>query len=268
MSRKFVRTLVLAALGCGLICAGCRKDQQKSVHIIGSTSVMPFAEELGRDYEKAGSGRKVDVEGGGSTTGIQSIENGLADIGTCSRELTPEEAGKYKQVVIARDGLAVVVHHDNPVSALTTEQIRGLFSGQIQNWKEVGGNDAKVVPITREEGSGTRDCFTHLIMGKEPIAREALTQESTGAVKALIKSNVSAIGYVSLGLVGSDLKMLKVDEEEATVANVMSGKYKLARPFLFVTKGDPKPEAKAFIDFVLSEESQKKLESEGLIRAK
>lgn len=268
VSRQHVPALVLTCLVAALLLAGCSRDQQKTVKLMGSTSIQPFAEELGREFDTKNPGRKIQVEGGGSTAGIQAVADGLADIGTCSRDLNPDEAGRYTTVVIARDGVAVVVHPDNPVKALSTEQIRKIFAGGITNWKEVGGKDAGILLVTREEGSGTREAFMHLVMGKEQIARSALSQASNGAIKAMVKGDPAAIGYMSLGQVGHELKAVRVDGEEATASGVLVGKYKLARPFLFVTKGPPKPDTQAFIDFVLSADGQKLLESEGLIRAK
>ena len=121
-------------------------------------------------------------------------------------------------------------------------------------------------PITREEGSGTRDSFVHLVMGKERISRRALTQESNGAVKELVKGDKAAVGYMSLGMVGSELKTVRVDGVEPTAANVLAGVYHLARPFLFITQGEIRPEARRFFDYVLSEEGQEALEREGLVR--
>jgi phosphate transport system substrate-binding protein len=268
MSKRSVLALSCIAIACSLLPAGCRKDQQKSVKLLGSTSIQPFAEELGREYEKQNPGRKIQVEGGGSTAGVQAVTDGLADIGTCSRELKPDEAPQFNQVTIARDGVAVVVHPANPVNGLTIDQIRNIFSGKIKNWKEVGGGDAKILLVTREEGSGTREAFLHLVMGKDQIDRGALSQGSNGNVKTVVMGDKAAIGYMSLGQVGKELKALRVDNEEATHEGVLTGKYKLARPFLFITKGPPNPNAQAFIDYVLSPNGQKLLENEGLIRAK
>ena len=259
--------LLGAVLASFLASTGCGRGDP--VSCIGSTSIQPFAELLAQEFEKKNPDQKVNVQGGGSTVGLQSVTNGLAEIGMCSRELTPEEAKQYTGTLIARDGLAVVVNPANPVSQLKIEQIRGLFSGEIKNWKDVGGKDEPVRVVTREESSGTRECFVHLIMGKDAkISREALVQESSGAVKELVKGNPAAIGYISLGLVTKDLKALTVDGQEPSAANVLAGKYKLVRPLLFVTKGPPSPKAQKFIDFVLSPESQKTLEAEGLIRAR
>jgi len=269
MGRKPLRMLVLGtAVTWCLSCVGCRRDDGGgAVNAIGSTSIQPFAELLAQEYEKRNPDQKVDVHGGGSTAGLKAVADGLAQIGMCSRSLTDEEAKQFTSVMIARDGLAIVVNPANPVNGLTVEQIRSLFSGQIKNWKDVGGKDEPVRIVTREESSGTRESFVHLVMAKEKIARAALVQESSGAVKELVKGNPAAIGYISLGLVGKELKALVVGGEAPTAANVLAGKYKLARPLLFVTQGPPTPKAKKFIDFVLLPESQKTLEAEGLIRA-
>ena len=250
--------------------AGCKDSKNRPVNVIGSTSIQPFAELLAEEFQKIKPADIIDVQGGGSTAGIQAIANGIADIGMCSRTLKEEEKAVDTAIEIARDGLAVVVHKSNPVSNLTLEQIRMLFSGQIQNWKELGGNDIPVRLIMREEGSGTREAFIKLVMGKTIVSRKALVQESNGAVKELVRLDPAAVGYMSLGLVGEDLKSLYVDGIEPSAKQVSSGKYRLSRPFLFVLKKNTqlRPEAQEFIDFVISDEGQKILESEGLVRVK
>lgn len=259
---------------CGLVAAfmaagsGCRRDDRKTVNVIGSTSILPFAELLAEEYEQEQTRYVVKVQGGGSTAGIKAVEDGLADIGTCSRLLTDEETKVVTPIVIARDGLAIVINHGNPVNDLKIEQLRDIFSRKIKNWKEVGGSDHDIVMVTREEGSGTRESLEKLVMGKEKISPSALVQESTGAVQELVKNNPAAIGYMSLGQVSEEIKAISVEGVEPTHDNVLAGEYTLVRPFLFVTNGQPKPEAKHFIDFVLSPQGQKALESEGLYRAK
>lgn len=247
---------------------GCRRDESKTVSVIGSTSILPFAELLAEEYAKKAPGCEVKVQGGGSTAGIKAVADGLAQIGTCSRLLTEEEAKSFTPITIARDGLALIVNKGNAVNGLKLEQLRDIFSGKIKSWKEVGGKDEVIVTVTREEGSGTRESMEKLVMGKDKISRNSLVQESTGAVQELVKNNPAAVGYISLGQVSKDVKPLVIDGVEPVAANVLEGKYKLVRPFLFVVKGQPKPEAQAFIDYVLSPEGQKILESEGLYRAK
>jgi phosphate transport system substrate-binding protein len=269
MLRSMLRSLVPGTVAAVvLLGGGCARTTEHVVNVLGSTSIQPFAEFLAEQYNKKNAGRQVEVQGGGSTAGLQAVTNGLADIGTCSRALKADEAEQFTPTLIARDGVAIVVNPANPLNGLTTEQLRGLFSGRIRNWREVGGKDGPVRPITREEGSGTRESFVNLVMGKERISPGALTQESNGAVKELVRGDPAAVGYMSLGLVGKELKAVSVDGAEPTAGNVLAGTYKVARPFLFVTRGPVRPEAQAFIDFVLSPEGQKILETEGLVRAK
>ena len=254
--------LIALAMVLSLFLGGSRGT---SLNVVGSTSIQPFAEMEAQEYQKAFPSCFVDVQGGGSTAGLQAAANGLADIGTCSRGLKKEEEGQFQPVVIARDGLAIVVHLSNPLENLTRQQVRAIFMGSVTHWKDVGGRDAPIRLITREEGSGTREAFAHLVMEKARIAATALTQESNGAVKELVRHDPCAIGYMSLGLVGKELKILKVDGVTPSADTVRDGSYTLARPFLFVTKGPPSPDAQAFIDYVRSPPGRKLLEQEGLI---
>ena len=255
--------LAIACVG-GMGCGGSKKT---TVSVIGSTSVQPFAEMLAEEFNNKTPDIYVEVQGGGSTAGIQAVSSGIAHIGSCSRDLNPEETG-FATVVIARDGVALVVHPSNPVVGLTLEQVRNLFCGRVANWKDVGGKDGAVRLITREEGSGTREAFAHLVMGKTRIASSALTQPSNGAVKELVKHDPNAIGFMSLGLVGEELKALRVGGVTASAEDVLNGTYPLVRPFLFVTKGQVSPAAQRFIGYVLSAEAQQMLEKEGLVRVK
>ena len=266
VSAKSIFQSWVVILGLVLICDGCGRTSGRSVSLLGSTSIQPFAEMLAERYGKDHPGEFVEVQGGGSTAGLQAAEKGLANIGMCSRSLTAKESLLFTPILIARDGLAIVVNPKNPVASISIEQLRALFAGRVTNWNEVGGKDGPVRPITREEGSGTRESFVRLIMSGERISGRALTQESNGAVKELVKGDPAAIGYMSLGLVGKELKAVPVDGIEPTVKNVQAGRYNLVRPLLFVTKGSVNPAAQKFIDFVLSPEGQRLLATEGLVR--
>jgi phosphate transport system substrate-binding protein len=250
-----------------LLCLPWGQSRGGAVNVLGSTSIQPFAEILAEEYHRNHPRQVVDVQGGGSTAGLQATLNGVVDIGMCSRGLKDDEKPLFQATVIARDGLAIVVHPSNPIEGLTRDQIRRMFAGQITNWRDVGGDDRAVRLITREEGSGTREAFDKLVMGASHIAPEALTQESNGAVQELVRHDRCAIGYMSLGLVGSDLRALRVDGRPATREQVKSKTqpYPLVRPFLFVTKGPPNDRARRFIDFVLSAHSQQILGREGLV---
>jgi phosphate transport system substrate-binding protein len=232
------------------------------IMIAGSTSVQPLADELAKYFMQQYPKVSIEVQGGGSSVGIKSAIQGIVDIGTSSRELTEDEAKQlsskgWQEIKIAEDGIAVIVHKSNPVSNLTIDQIRDIFSGKIKNWKEVGGKDAKIVVVTREEGSGTRGAFEEIVMGKSAkITDSAIVQPSTGAVKTTVSQDENAIGYISIGVLDSTVKGVKVEGVEPTEKNVKLGKYKIKRPFLFLVSKNPTKVTKAFIDFVLSDEGQ------------
>jgi phosphate transport system substrate-binding protein len=254
-------------LGAILIGVGLRGGKGVAVNCIGSTSIQPFAEVLSQDFNADPKNLDclVDVQGGGSAQGITKAEDGTADLGMCSRNLKPEEAAILTPITIARNGLAIIVHESNPITGLTRVQVRQIFAGQIHNWNQVGGPDLPIQLITREEGSGTREAFTKMVMdAKTPISRRALTQPSNGAVKELVKTDPRAIGYMSLGLV-EGVKPLTINGVRPTADEVKAGRYPLVRPFLFVTKGPPSAKAQRFVDYVLSAEGQKTLEREGLV---
>jgi phosphate transport system substrate-binding protein len=261
--------VVLAVVALAAMSFSGRDKGGQTVMVLGSTSIHPFAEVLSQDFDKRQSAVYVEVQGGGSTAGLQAVVNHVAEIGMCSRGLNEQEKGAYLPIEIARDGLAIVVHAGNPLDGLTTEQIADVFAGKITNWRELGGPDKEIHVITREEGSGTREAFQKLVMGKDRrIFRRAVTQESNGAVHELVLHDPAAVGYMSLGL-AKELKLLKVDGVEPTRQNVMNKSYALVRPFLFVVRrGEPVSDsARQFIDFVLSESSQRMLEREGLVAA-
>ncbi len=267
-STRFAFRALLVASSLVPLGAGCPRTSGRSVSLLGSTSIQPFAEILSERYAKKYPGHFVEVQGGGSTAGLQAAASGLVDIGMCSRSLTEKESRLFTPILIARDGLAIVVNPANPVATLSLGQLRALFAGRVTNWQEVGGKDGPIWPITREEGSGTRESFVRLVMGDERISRRALTQESNGAVKELVKGDAATIGYMSLGLLGEDLKAMAVEGIPPTVENVLAGRYHLVRPLLFVTKGAANSAAQKFVDFVLSPEGQSLLAREGLVRVR
>lgn len=257
---------IFAAVMLATVFCGSKSSSHGAVSVVGSTSIQPFAEMLSQEFNRKQKKYYVEVQGGGSTAGIEAVRNQIAAIGMCSRSLKDDE--KFDAVTIARDGLAIVVHSGNAVDNLSKLQIREIFAGRIRNWKEVGGADVKINTISREEGSGTREAFMKLVMGHDGrVSRGALTQESNGAVRELVRNDPGAIGYMSLGLVLGQVKILKVDGVFPTHETVTSKKYSLVRPFLFV-RGKSSEGAEEFIKYVLSSEGQKMLEEEGLVRVK
>jgi phosphate transport system substrate-binding protein len=244
--------------------SACGKAPEASVIVAGSTSVQPYAEVLAEEYAILHPGSEIDVQGGGSSAGISAAKSGIANLGMSSRSLKEEEKNLWS-IEIAKDGLAVIVNAANPIENLTLEQIQKIYSAEITNWSEVGGNDAKIHIITREEGSGTRSAFTELVMEKIEITPKAIVQDSNGSVRQLVKGDPNAIGYISLGLVDETVKAVHLDGIAATHDNILNGSYTLSRPFLFVSLSEPTGETQKFVEFVLSEEGQKMLNDEGLI---
>lgn len=234
-----------------------------SVVIAGSTSVQPLSEELAAVFMDQYPEVSVEVQGGGSSVGVKSADNGVADIGAASRELkSSEEELGLTTYVIAKDGIAVVINPDCAVEDLTLEKVKKIFIGEITNWSEVGGADADIVVVSREEGSGTRGAFVEITKVEDKDASgnkvdqttvDALVQPSTGAVKQTVSNTPNAIGYISLGALDNTVKAVKIEGVDATDDNILSGTYKIARPFLYITKGEVSETAQTYIDFVLNE---------------
>ncbi len=238
----------------------------------GSTSVQPLSEELAGAFMDANPGVTVEVQGGGSGQGIKAIEEKIADLGALSREVKEEEKSAVaEEFVIAKDGVAVVVNPATTVENLTIEQIRKIYTGEIKNWSEVGGADAPIVVVSREEGSGTRGAFTEItkVLADEVdnTTKDALVQGSTGAVMQTVATTPNTIGYVSLGSLTDTVKALQVESVTPSTETVLSGEYKISRPFLYVAGGELSEAAQAYVDFVLSDEGQAIVEENGYISA-
>ena len=242
------------------------KPNKTGIIIAGSTSVQPFVEKVAEHFMEENPDIVVNVQGGGSTAGIQATMNGTCDIGTSSRNLRPSERG-LKVILIALDGIAVIVHKDNPIDDLEIAQVRGIFTGDISNWQALGGLDKEIIPVTREEGSGTRASFEDMIMGGEVISDACLVQDSNGAVREIIATTPQGVGYISVGLLDEREKAIGINGVKPTLANLITEKYRFSRPFLFLLREEPKGSHKKFIEYVLSPEGQAILGSSGLIPA-
>lgn len=258
----FLAVGLLLAMGLAFGCAkekpegAPREELAGTIQIAGSTSVQPLSDELAAAFEAKNPGVKVNVAGGGSGAGIKAVQEGTADIGASSRELKPEEKTGLVETRIATDGIAVIVNPANSVADLSLDEVREIFAGKIKNWQEVGGKNAPITVIVREEGSGTWGAFTELVMKETPFTTQAVVQNSTGAVRTAVAGDPNATGFISLGTVSEEVKPLKIDGVEATPENVKAGTYKISRPFLYLTKGEPQGVVKAYIDFVLSPAGQ------------
>ena len=235
----------------------------------GSTSMEKVIGALSESYMAANKDVTVNYNPTGSGSGITAVKEGTCDIGLSSRALKDEEkAGGLKETVLAYDGIAIIVHPDNPVSDLTLEQIAKLYTGEITNWKDVGGKDAEVVLIGREAASGTRDGFESITGTKDACQyRQELT--STGDVITAVSQNPDAIGYASLASVKDSVKALSVGGVTPSEATVKDGSYPVQRPFVLVTVEGKElsPAAQAFFDYALSSDAAGIIAKAGAVAA-
>ena len=234
----------------------------------GSTSMEKVIKAVNGAFMEKNKGVTVNLNLTGSGTGIQEASEGKCDIGNSSRKLKDEEAEKLDATVVGLDGIALVVNPANKLEDITLQDLAKVYSGEITNWKELGGDDKSIVVIGREDGSGTRDGFESIVMGdKEPKYAQEL--ESTGSVINAVATTDGAIGYASLANVDETVKALKIGGVEATEENVKSGAYEVQRPFICATlKGSDNKLAKAYLDFILSEEGQALVLAQGAVPVK
>jgi phosphate transport system substrate-binding protein len=278
MKKALVLSLVLALGITGLTGCGGGGQTSDKVVVAGSTSVQPLSEELAAAFMEANGDITVEIQGGGSGQAAVSLADAIADIGALSREVKDEEKSTIvKEYVIAKDGVAVIANTDVTVTDLTLEQIKGIFTGTITNWKEVGGKDQKITVVSREEGSGTRGAFTELtkVMEKDSAGNEvdstsknAIVQPSTGAVLQAVGSTPGAIGYVSMEALDDTVIALDVEGVAVSKTTVLDGTYAISRPFIYGVTGEVSAAAQAFIDFVMSAEGQALIEENGFIPVK
>lgn len=243
-------------------------DVSGNVSLNGSTSMEPFVNGLSEAIREVYPNLVLEPQFTGSGAGIEAVTNGTADIGNSSRSLTDEEkAGGLEENIVAIDGIAVIVHPDNDVEDLTTDQLKKIYTGEITNWSEVGGVDEAIVVVGREAGSGTRGAFEE-ILGVEDACKYAQELNETGAVVAKVGETEGAIGYVSLDNVKDSVKALKLDGVEASEETIKDGSYSLQRPFVMATKGkisEQSEAVQAIFEFIDSEAGQKVIEQVGLI---
>lgn len=269
--KLMLSSLVIMMMGTSLI--GCGENgegstnTQTTISISGSTSVGPLMLKVQENYEAANEEVVLEVQENGSGAGIKDVINGVSEIGMSSRELKSEEASQVDGTVIAHDGIALLVNPANEVQNITLEQLKDIYTGKVTNWKELGGKDAPIVVISREEGSGTRDAFQEILGYKsEELIKDATIADGSGAVKTAVAGNENAIGFASFEYIDESVTALNINNVEATADNVKAGQYKLSRPFLLVTKKDSLTEAgTALIDYVLSAEGQQIVKDNKLI---
>ena len=270
---KIITVLCAAVMALSLF-AGCGQKANDNgtttggtVSTDGSTSMEKVIGALGESFMEANSGTTFTYNPTGSGSGIQAVSEGRCDIGLSSRALKDDEkASGLKETTLALDGIAIIVNPQNPVKDLSLEQIAKIYTGEITNWKDVGGEDAEIVRIGREAGSGTRDGFESITETKDACQyRQELT--STGDVITTVSQNPNAIGYASLASIKDSVKALTVNGVAPTEAAVKDGTYLVQRPFVLVTKeGVSLSEtAQKFFDFATSADAASIISAAGAV---
>lgn len=264
-----------AVLSFGLVIGSKALAAKKSITIKGSTTVLPIAQACAEAFMNKYLDIDISVQGGGSGVGIASIIDGTCDIGDSSRPIKDKEKAKAQEKgvevyekVVALDGIAVIVHPTNPLSGLTKDQIKDIYTGKISKWSEVGGKKGKIVVVSRDSASGTFEAFNELALDKEKVRPESLLNASNNAVAMTVSRTPGAIGYIGLGYLSPKVKSLKVNGVEPTKENVVNGSYVLARKLFMYTKGEPEGIIKQFVDFILSSDGQKLVDKAGFVALK
>lgn len=235
-----------------------------SVTAVGSTALQPLAEGASRLFMQKNKDVKIQVQGGGSGTGLTQVQSGGADIGNsdiyAEEKLTPEQAKELVDHQVAVVGIAPVINPNIKVDNVTKQQLVDIFTGKITNWKEVGGDDKKIVIVNRPKSSGTRATFKKFgLGGAEEAEGMALTEDASGTVRKTVAETDGAISYLALSYVDKSVKSLKLDGVEANADNIKDGKYSIWAYEHMYTKGEAKGATKAFLDYMVNDKDVQKL---------
>lgn len=272
--KSIISFLAIAAVAAAMI-SGNAAEKGKVV-IKGSTTLLPITMKALESFKTIKPEISISVEGSGSGNGIKAILDGTTDICNASREMKPKEfeqgkasGRKIKEIVVSYDMIVPIVHPSNKVKNLTVDQLKGIFDGSITNWKQVGGDDMNIVVVSRDSSSGTFEYWHESVMKKTDVRKDALMQASSGAIMNTVSNNKKAIGYDGFGYVDKTVKGLDVNGIKANLKNGKSGKYPISRKlYMYVDENNYSPEAKAFVNYLLSKEGQKKVSEAGFIPLK
>ncbi len=272
-----MKKIILSAVSAIVLATGSLMAQKMTLK--GSDTVLPLAQKEAETYMKENKGASITVVGGGSGVGISAMIDGTTDIAMASRSikmderLKLQEAGRaYKEIKIAFDALGVIVNPGNKVGQLTREQLEGIYTGKITNWKEVGGEDLKIVVYARETSSGTYEFFKEHVMNRKNYASSVLNMPATGAIVQSVSQTKGAIGYVGLAYVEKDVKAVAVSYDKGktfvkpSVATAMNKTYPIVRPLFFYIPSKNEKAAKPFVDYILSAAGQSIVEKVGYIK--
>ena len=287
MNKKLISLLMIPALGL-MSCGNDKKEttetkevQKTVITLKGSDTVLPLGQKEAEDYMKKDTTSSITVVGGGSGVGITALTDGTTDIAMASRDLKTEEKLKFteqkkdiQQITIAFDALSVIVNPENKVSQLTREQLEKIFTGEITNWKEVGGANEKIIAYSRESSSGTFEFFKEHVMSKKNYATTVLSMPATGAIVQSVSQTKGAIGYIGLAYESKDVKSIAVSYDQGktyvapSVAAAKDKTYPISRPLYYMYDKVNEAKVKAFVDYALSDEGQKTVSEIGYVPLK
>lgn len=275
--KKILTSIMVIILSAGMIVNG----QKVSFKIKGSDTCLPLLQKLAEIYMKQNAGASISVIGGGSGVGLASLISGTTDIAMASRKIKMDEklkmqeaAKPFKEIVFANDALSVIVNPGNPVSQLTREQIEGIYTGKITNWKQVGGKDLKIVVYSRESSSGTFEFFKEHVLLKKNFAPGVLLMPATGAIVQSVKQTEGAIGYIGLAYLEQGVKSLKVSYDKGktyiapSVENARNKTYPITRPLYLYYKSSVEKTVAPLVTYILSDAGQKIVLQEGYVSLK
>jgi phosphate transport system substrate-binding protein len=244
----------------------------ETVRISGSTTLLPITQKAAEEFLKLHPQEDLTVSGTGSGEGLKSLIDGVVDLAGSSRDLKAAESRRAQEHAVmlvrhtvARDGLAVIVHPQNPVQELTLDQLKGIYLGTIKNWSQVGGDDRVIVPINRDSSSGTFEMWIEIVLKGQRHRPDAQVQSSSGSVAYAVAGNRYSLGYVGLGFIGSGVKVLAIDGVKASYEAVLRGTYPIARDLYIFSRADSSVGANRFLQFLLGPQGRALLEAEGFV---